>query len=277
MSDLQISEKIEMLLVEGNPRGMQTVRHALQPGYIMRAAHLIDDHSDAVLIGTGFPVDNTFETDGPPGAIALYKVIENLGGNPTLVCCNPLANAIKNHFKVYTLGAGLQKEARYEAERALQELKPSLLISIEHPGRTATNDYRNMRGENISDHCSSFDYFLSIAECPTIGIGDGGNEAGMGNIENALKDLAITPSVVCCDELVIADVSNWAAHGLIAYLSYLKQQDFLQNWNNREILKFLSDRGSRDGITRKNTLTEDSLDSEISENLIEKLKKIVGF
>ena len=45
----------------------------------------------------------------------------------------------------------------------------------------------------------------------------------------------------------------------------------------KEILQYLSDRGSVDGITRKNTLTEDSLDSEISENLIQELKKLVGF
>ena len=277
MTVLKISEAIEELLVGRNLRGMQTVRSVLEPGYMMRAATMIKDHSDTVLIGTGFPVDNTFETDGPPGAIALYKAIESLGGKPILACSDPLAKAIKDDYNVHTLTVGSLSGARLEAERALKILKPSLLISIEHPGRTASDDYRNMRGENISSRCSGFDYFLSMAECPSIGIGDGGNEAGMGNIVNALIELDIMPSVVCCDELVIADVSNWAAHGLIACLSYLKQQDLLQNWDNKEILQYLSDRGGVDGITRKNTLTEDSLDSEISENLIQELKKLVGF
>jgi DNA-binding MurR/RpiR family transcriptional regulator len=72
MSDLQTSQAIEDLLVARNPRGMQTVQQALEPGYILRAAKLIQQAKGNVLIGTGFPVDKTFETDGPLGAIALY-------------------------------------------------------------------------------------------------------------------------------------------------------------------------------------------------------------
>ena len=276
MTELQLSEQIEQLLVKRNPRGMQTVRNALIPGYMMRAANMIRQHIGTVLIGTGFPVNNTFETDGPVGAIALYKAIETLGGNPILACCNPLAKAIKEDFNVYRLDQGELTAAPKEAKSALQKLNPSLLISIEHPGLSANNDYRNMRGEDISSRCSGFDFFLSLADCPTIGIGDGGNEAGMGNIQSVLEDLDITASVVCCDELVIADVSNWAAHGLLACLSYLEQKDLLKNWDNRQILKYLSDRGSVDGVTRENTLTEDGLGSDISENVIQELKKIVS-
>ena len=276
MKDLQISEKVEQLLVARNPRGMQTVRRALEPGYMMRAAKMINDHSNTVLIGTGFPVDNTFETDGPPGAIALYKAIEKLGGTPILACCDPLAKAIKDDYNVHTLIMGSLAEARLEAQNTLQQLKPTLLISIEHPGRAANGNYYNMRGDDISTRCSGFDYFLSMAECPSIGIGDGGNEAGMGNVELTLKNLDIRASVVGCDELVIADVSNWAAHGLLACLSRIKHQDFLDNWDNQAILQYLSNRGSVDGVTRKNTLTEDGLDSEIGENLIQELKKVAG-
>lgn len=277
MTELQLSELIEELLVAANPRGMRTVSCALTPGYMMRAANMIRQHIGTVLIGTGFPVNNTFETDGPVGAIALYRAIETLGGKPIILCCNPLAEAIKEDFSVYTLARGELSEAPYEASKALTQLNPNLLISIEHPGLTASNDYRNMRGENITDQCSGFDFFLKLADCPSIAIGDGGNEAGMGRIQSALRDLNITPSIVCCDELVIADVSNWAAHGLLACLSYLEQKDLLQDWNNRAVLKYLSDRGSVDGITGKNTLTEDGLDCGTSDYVIEQLKQLAGF
>lgn len=277
MSNKELSQKIEQLLVARNPRGMQTVSSALEPGYIMRAANLIKNNIGTVLIGTGFPVNSTFETDGPVGAIALYRAIEILGGKPILVCCDPLAEALDGDYSVYKIAMGSQSQARLEAEQGFERFQPSLLISIEHPGLTASNDYRNMRGEDISSRCSGFDFFLSIAQCPTIGIGDGGNEAGMGNIQAALRDLDIMASVIGCDELVIADVSNWAAHGILVYLSYLEQKNLLQDWDNLQVLKYLSDRGSVDGVTRKNTLTEDGLASEVSENLIVQLKKIAGF
>ena len=39
-----------------------------------------------------------------------------------------------------------------------------------------------MRGIDISEHCGCFDFFVTEARCPTIAIGDGGNEIGMGNL-----------------------------------------------------------------------------------------------
>ncbi len=66
--------------------------------------------------------------------------------------------------------------------------------------------------------CACFDYFVTEAHCPTIAIGDGGNEIGMGNALEGLQQLDIIPAVTPCDELLIADVSNWAAFGLIALM-----------------------------------------------------------
>ena len=164
-----------------------------------------------------------------------------------------------------------------EARHALEQLQPDLVISIERPGLNAEGNYSNMRGEDISAHCASFDHFLNLARCPTIGIGDGGNEIGMGNVIDALVSLDIKPSITCCDELVIADVSNWAAHGLIAMLSYARGEDMLAGWNNIEVLRYLSAQGSVDGVSRKNTLTEDGLGSELSEQLILNLRILGGF
>ena len=93
----------------------------------------------------------------------------------------------------------------------------------------------------------------------------------------ALVDLDIKPSTTCSDELLIADVSNWAAHGLIAMLSVLTGRDMLADWDNIAVLNYLSERGSVDGISRKNTLTEDGLSSNISERLVSDLRKITGF
>ncbi len=69
--DLSLSQQIEGLLVARNPRGMQTAQSALSPCYCLRSAQMIAQCSGNVLIGTEFPVNGTYETDGPVGAVAL--------------------------------------------------------------------------------------------------------------------------------------------------------------------------------------------------------------
>jgi len=275
--NISLSTQIEDLLVARNPRGMQTLQAALVPGYYLRAAQLLLSAKGTVLIGTGFPVAGTYETDGPVGAIALYRALETLGAKPVLVCGAPLADAISSDYRVHKISVGDPAVSKLEAANALQQYQPSLVISIERPGMAADGKYYNMRGEDISTVCASFDYFLSLTNCPTIGIGDGGNEIGMGNVASTLEQLNIIPSATCCDELVIADVSNWAAHGLIAMLSVLLQQDMLLGWDNLATLQYLSERGSVDGVTRENSLTEDGLDADISEKLIKDLRRLGGF
>ncbi len=272
-----LSQQVEDLLVKRNPRGMKEVQPALTPGYYGRAAQLIGQCSGTVLIGTGFPVVDTFETDGPVGAIALYDVIQHLGASPVLVCGDPLASAISNDYRVHRLAINALDNRVKEASDGLALLQPELVISIEHPGLSSEDSYFNMRGEDISSRCASFDEFLNQAQCPTIAIGDGGNEIGMGNIQSAIESLDIVASATCCDELLIADVSNWAAHGLIALLSVAKKQDLFSLVSTIKTLQYLSERGSVDGVTRQNTLTEDSLAVNVGDELVTKLRHLTGF
>ncbi|ALS99715.1 DUF4392 domain-containing protein [Lacimicrobium alkaliphilum] len=275
MSKLQaLSEKIEALLVQRNLRGMQPLRQHLTPGYLLRSAQLLANNSGTVIIGTGFPVTHTFETDGPVGAIALYQALEPLGFTPYIACGNPLFAAIEKDFRAIRLQVNALKQARRETSELLATLKPSLVISIERPGLAENGRYHNMRGEDISERCACFDYFVIDAPCPTIGIGDGGNEIGMGKIFSALQELDIVPARTECDELILADVSNWAAYGILALLGQLKQRDLLSAIRPLDILKYLSDKGSVDGVTRENTLTEDSLCFSAGEDLIRQILAI---
>ncbi len=276
-SELALSQAIENVLVGKNLRGMKDMQMALQPGYYLRAAQMLRDCKGVVLIGTGFPVELTFETDGPVGAIALYQGLEKQGAKPMLVCGAPLATALADDFSVYEIAVGDLAGAKAEAEKALAELKPEVVISIERPGLSDTGAYFNMRGEDISARCACFDYFMRLANCPTIAIGDGGNEIGMGNIKSAIAGLDITPAATGCDELLIADVSNWGAHGIIAFLAKWQAEDLLAQIDISKILQYISKRGSVDGVTRENTLTEDSLPVSAGEELILSLRKLTGF
>lgn len=275
--EIELSQTIEDILVAQNLRGMRIAQTFLQPGYYYRAAQLIEQNKGTVLIGTGFPVSDTFETDGPVGAIALYNALEFCGYDPVLVCGEPLYGALQDDYRCHVLLDNHQSASVTEIVNTIAELKPSLVISIERPGRTADGSYRNMRGEDISERCSCFDDYLTFSQCPTISIGDGGNEIGMGNIVDQLSELDIIPSVTPCDELLVADVSNWAAYGLIAFLSLWRQQDLLANIEPLKILQYLSSKGSVDGVTRENTLTEDSLEVSAGEDVIAKIRKACQF
>jgi hypothetical protein len=276
MDDLGLSRAIENLLVARNLRGMALVQPALDPGYFMRAARFVQQASGFVIIGTGFPVTDTFETDGPVGAIALHDTLKYLGAKPVIACGEPLASRLVDRYPVLELCVGDSVKAEAEAVEALALFQPGLVVSIERPGLSASGRYFNMRGEDITPRCAFFDHLVNKAECPTIGIGDGGNEVGMGNIQAAIAQLDIVPAVTCCDELLIADVSNWGAYGLIAMLSGLVGEDLLSRVSPREILAYLSAHGSVDGVSRENTMTEDGLEAENGEQVIAALRDLIA-
>lgn len=275
MTSDAFDEAVEALLVARNLRGMAQVRAALKAGYVKRAAQQLY-RSRRVMIGTGFPVAGTFETDGPVGAIALYRSLEVLGAQCWLVCAEPLCRELSNDFRVLPLLAFTEEAAREEATRRLAQITPDTIVSIERPGRAADGAYYNMRGEDISAACGIFDPYLEQAECPTIAIGDGGNEIGMGNVADAIVKLDIVGSATTCDELLVADVSNWGAYGIIAYLELWSGRKLLAGIQPRDILAYLSSRGSVDGVSRENTLTEDGLDAAEGESVIAQLQQLTA-
>jgi len=274
---MTLSTAIEAALVTRNLRNMQVAREALTPGYYLRAAQKLRDISGPVIIGTGFPVTGTFETDGPVGAIALYDALEKLGAEPWLACGPPLSQCLREDYRLIELHARSLADAEVEAQSNLAKLQPAAVISIERPGLSADGSYYNMRGEDITSGTGFFDPYITAADCPTIAIGDGGNEIGMGNIREAIANLDINAAETGCDELLVADVSNWGAYGLIALLGLWQQRDLLAEISPLAILNYLSGHGSVDGVTRENTLTEDGLEAAEGQQVIDELRAITGF
>ncbi|WOJ93857.1 DUF4392 domain-containing protein [Congregibacter variabilis] len=273
LSDL--TEAVEHLLVARNLRRMAELRPALNPGYALRAARMLDS-AQTVLIGTGFPVDETFETDGPLGAIALYQALELLGKTCHLACADPLASALSKDFRVLKLQAFNVAQGRAEAQTNLDLLKPDVVLSIERPGLAEDNRYYNMRGEDISPRCAVFDYYLTLASCPSIAIGDGGNEIGMGKLSAEVSALDIHAAATSCDELLVADVSNWGGYALIAVLEAITETPLLPHVTHHETLGYLSQLGSVDGVTRENTMTEDGLPAAAGADLLDQLSHLVA-
>jgi hypothetical protein len=107
----------------------------------------------------------------------------------------------------------------------------------------------------------------------TIGVGDGGNEIGMGNVRARLahggalaKRIASTVRV---DHLVVAGVSNWGAYGITAHLGRLAGRPLLHTAEDeRRLVTACVDAGACDGVTRRREPTVDGLSLDVHAALV---------
>lgn len=269
-------DPIEEIILSHGTRGMDRIRAAVPAGYCARAARLLLASRGRVLIGTGFPVGGSFETDGPIGAIALYRVLEALGHEPVFGCAPPISQVLARDFRTLEVPILSWEATVPVVEAALAEIRPSAIVSIERPGVAADGRYYNMRGRDISDFLAKFDLFFERSECPTIGIGDGGNEIGMGNALAELALLPIVPSVTRCDELVIATVSNWGVYGIIAAMSRELGRDLFEGFDPADVVRRLVDRGAVDGKTGCAECSEDGFPLDVGIEIIGRLRALLS-
>jgi hypothetical protein len=270
---VDIYHDIENIILTHSSRGMDFVKHAVPEGYCNRAAQLMLHNKGVVLIGTGFPVKSTFETDGPIGAISLYNVLEHLGYNPMFVCAPPLSKVLKKDFATYEIPILSWEESIPVMEAALKQLQPTLIVSIEQPGVAWDGRYYNMRKQDITNVVAKCDLFFRHCSCPTVAFGDGGNEIGMGNIGKGLSRLSIIPSVTTCDELVIATVSNWGVYGMLAVMSHTLQQDLFTLFDLETITMYLVKNGAIDGVTKRAECSEDGFPLAVGLSIIVQLRE----
>ena len=107
----------------------------------------------------------------------------------------------------------------------------------------------------------------------TIGVGDGGNEIGMGSVRTLLaresRLVARTASVVPVDHLVVAGVSNWGAYGIVAQLGRVTGQSLLHTpAEERRVIDACVSAGAVDGITRRKEPTVDTLSADTHAALV---------
>ncbi|MBU02471.1 MAG: hypothetical protein CME55_04180 [Halieaceae bacterium] len=269
---LSLSRSIESLLTRQNHRGMDRIRRTLQPGYLLRTAQTLLDHPGNIFIVTGFPVAGTFETDGPAGALALYRLAQRLGSKPTIISDLALVRALQDTCDCHTIAGDIESDA----QELFAASPPQLVMSIERPGASADGRYYNMAGEDISSACTAAEPYLALANCPTIAIGDGGNEVGMGNAVTALSSLNIQPAVSTVDELIVADVSNWAAYALCALTDWLSGHTPDSTTRFHVDLEALVARGAVDGVTREPTATEDGFPLSDTTALISDIAQLLS-
>jgi Domain of unknown function (DUF4392) len=236
-----------------------------------------------VLIVTGFTVEPDMpETDGPPGAAVLGRALRRLGARVRYVTDTtnvPLVEAalktLDEPSDVVVFPGGIDG-----ARRLLATEKPTHLVAIERPGRNRDGDYLNMRGVSVAAWNPPIDelFVCSGTRKPvTVGIGDGGNEIGMGSARVKIAKLdalrARIATVIRVDHLVVAGVSNWGGYGVAAALGRLTGQDLLHTPElERRLIAACVAAGACDGVTRRREPTVDSLGADTHAAVVDLLR-----
>ncbi len=267
---------IEDIVLQGaEQRNIDRLRQYLSPNFCERAADTILAHAGKVLITTGFWVAGTCETDGPVGAIVLADALNALGSEPVFVTdrfCADVLRSCREH-RVIDFPITGHEESQQVAQTLLAEQQPSLLISIERCGMGADQKYYNMRSADISADTAKIDYLFHTFPV-SIGIGDGGNEIGMGNFTTEIQaeGLPIYPCVTRVQRPVIATVSNWAAYGITAYLAQKTGKNVMKYVTVRRILEQLVALGVVDGVKKEAALSVDGFSIDVIEGIVDQLQ-----
>ena len=282
-----------------------------------RAARALSDTvapGDVVFISTGFivPPWNRTEADGPmavPGlARALALALEarpivvteqaNVAAVESVLSASGLPvvepeQAATGHRKVgvTTMPINEDDEER-RATELLEEYDPSAIVAIEKPSRNVAGVPHNGAGFEISATTASADRLIEQArerDVVTIGVGDGGNEIGMGRIREEIEE--ILPGMADCkcpcqsgktaatetDHLVVAATANWGAYGIEACLAAIADDPKVMH--DRAMEERIQDATARAGIVDPMTgLAEGWLDGmppRASANVVDQLNMTV--
>jgi hypothetical protein len=134
------------------------------------------------------------------------------------------------------------------------------VVAVERVGPGFDGRMYNMRGVDISDYTAPLHTIFHAVDVTTIGIGDGGNEIGMGSVPHDIvaanvRDGDVIHCAVACDHLIVAGTSNWGAAGLVAALRVLAPHAELDTlldpaWSWACLNRMVTDRTAVDGPLR---------------------------
>jgi hypothetical protein len=227
----------------------QTVRRdisrlaAFARGNLEKAAQSIADHpAPHVGIICGFFVRHgeppSPETDGLNGMGQLAAGLVAAGIPVTVITDAPCAKAVWAVTDV--LPGKVDLRVVSVSDRAVRALRDQLeaeahplthLVAIERCALGSDGKPHREHGWDISNDTAPLDYLYEDADWSaswkTIGIGDGGNEIGMGVLPKALVESDIPngkliAATTGADYLLVSGVANWGAYGLLGALAVLR-------------------------------------------------------
>lgn len=281
---MTIDEKLAAILaavqVDPGHRGLKNLFAACPDDFAAACRSIAGEEKPILSLVTGFYIPTAtppaFETDGPLGALFLARTMYAIGGAFSLHAESPIANA----FEKALTCTGI------EPTPIASDTDKPIVAAIERSGPAKDGKCYTMRGRDISPHVSEHNkWFLDNFEM-AIGIGDGGNEIGMGKISHEIvaRDVPNGDLIHCrvpTDHLIVAGVSNWGAYALAAGIFVLRgikpPPDRFDPDREREILGVMVREGPLvDGVTGQQTATVDGLSWEEYAKPLVQIRDILG-
>jgi hypothetical protein len=297
----------------------KAARELAQAPLSMTAAKLMQTRlreGGHALILTGFPIMpyQLPETDGPVGAAAIARSLNlAFGVVPVILAEDEYLPCIRDtcraagllvfdrpedargkHVAIVQGFTKRREEARRAAEELVARLQPKLGIAVERTGWNQHREHHSGRGVLLSPLTAKLDHVFEVLRergIPTVGVGDLGNELGMGAFRKTVE--AITASgakcecpcgggmaaVVPSDVAVVAGVSNWGAYGICAALAYLEEQDDILHSPvlEEDMLRACASGGAIDGPTGRPIPWADGIETQYHARLIAQLHDIINY
>jgi hypothetical protein len=287
----------------------------------LQAAELLDErvHPGAtVILLTGLILPGHHphgETDGPLGAAVLARALALGLSARVLVAIEPeLTGLMTELLKVAGLDVVTEvdlerrdgtsrpvaavsalsrsrPEAQAQTASWIEKLQVSAVLAIEKAGANAQGIYHMVGGMDITDKSGKGEAVFAEASAQgllRIGIGDRGNELGMGPISQVTREILPFGRDCKCpchggvadetaaDLAIPAVISNWGAYGIVACLAAIKvRPDLLHSAEmERRLLEAAISAGAIDGMSGRARLAVDGIGLATSVGIVELLSEI---
>lgn len=199
-----------------------------------------------VAILTGFPCLLDYspptETDGPLGAFAIARALIRLGKRAIIItdecnaecilACAANAGLDGTHLQLESFPPGEEWTGREDTRLLELAEEVDMVVAIERTGPAHDGTYRTMRAFDMTKIVAPLERILTAGSKPmrSIGIGDGGNELGMGKVlDKILQSNIPNAHAIACVEatshLIVSSVSNWGGYALAAAVALFASED----------------------------------------------------
>ena len=254
---------IEDIITQNVKRNISRLTDFARGSLARAAASIVETSRPHVGIVTGFFIKHAEppspETDGLIGTAHLAAGLRAAGIEVTVITDAPCAKAVwaivdalPSPVHLEVVGVDEDAVRRLRSCLAERERPPTHLIAIERVAPGPDGRPHREHGWDMSRETAPL-HLLFHEEgwqrpWTTIGIGDGGNEIGMGSlppeiVESDIPNGHVIAAQTPSDHLIVAGVSNWGAYGLLASIAELspdRAEALLRHFDEQHESRFLT-------------------------------------
>lgn len=302
MSDSRLTAIRDLIQEDIGNRGLRAdpdvnLVNLTLPDFEAACRSIAETPKAAVAVVTGFFIPHATppagETDGPLGALFLARALTPLGIRVVLATdafCVPALRAgleackLSETVPLVSLPPPAESgDADTYRLRFREQAGPlTHRIALERVGPGCDGRCHTMRGLDITDRMSPAHWlFAPEPGVTTIGIGDGGNEIGMGKLPvDVIRRNIPRGEVVACqvatNHLIVCGISNWGAYALATGVRLLHgaaaNPELYKVDREHELLRLMVERGPLvDGVKG---MPSDSVDGLTFERYAEPLRRM---